>query len=220
MDDDSRMARWERWADIPLAVASLVYLGSYAVQVLGEDSLPRLVLDLCLLVMLTSWALFVIDYAVRWRLSGEGARFVHRHWLDSVVVVLPLLRPVRVVRVYQAVQRRRGQAKASLQALVMMYASLSSLLLGFGAALSVYRFEHRAPGATIRTFGDSVWWVCSTLSTVGYGDVVPVTVPGRLVAIVLMGCGLALLGAVTGSFSSYLMQRFAREGDSGRPPGG
>jgi voltage-gated potassium channel len=220
MDDDSRMARWERRVDLPLAVASLLYLGSYAVQVLGEDSLPHPVLDLCLVVMLASWALFVVDYAVRWRLSGEGAHFVHRHWLDSMVVVLPLLRPVRVVRVYDTVQRRRGETGAPLQARVMMYATLSALLLGFAAALSVYRFEHRAPGATIRTFGDSVWWVCSTLSTVGYGDVVPVTVPGRLVAVVLMGCGLALLGAVTGSFSSYLMQRFAREGDGRRPPGG
>ncbi|MEU8586167.1 ion channel [Streptomyces sp. NPDC048664] len=219
MDDDSRTARWERRADTPLAVASLLYLGSYAVQVLGEDSLPRPLIVLCLVVMLTSWALFVVDYAVRWRLSGEGVRFAHRHWLDTVVVLLPLLRPVRVVRVYEAVQRRRGQPKMSLQALVMLYAGLSSLLLGFGAALSVYRFEHRVPGATIRTFGDSVWWVCSTLSTVGYGDMVPVTVPGRLVAVVLMGCGLALLGAVTGSFSSYLMQRFARQDETRRPPG-
>jgi voltage-gated potassium channel len=220
MDDDSRIARWERRVDFPLAMASLLYLGSYAVQVLGEDSLPDSVLDLCLSVMLASWALFVVDYVVRWRLSGEGAHFVHRHWLDSVVVVLPLLRPVRVVRVYDAVQRRRGETRAPLQARVMMYASLSALLLGFAAALSVYRFEHRVPGATIRTFGDSVWWVCSTLSTVGYGDVVPVTVPGRLVAVVLMGCGLALLGAVTGSFSSWLMQRFAHESDERRPPGG
>ena len=59
----------------------------------------------------------------------------------------------------------------------------------------------------------------ATLATVGYGDVVPVTVPGRLIAVVLMGCGLALLGAVTGSFSSYLMQRFARAGDDVGPPG-
>jgi voltage-gated potassium channel len=100
----------------------------------------------------------------------------------------------------------------------MMYAGLSSALLGFGAALSVYHVEHTASGASIRTFGDSLWWAASTLATVGYGDVVPVTVPGRLIAVVLMGCGLALLGAVTGSFSSYLMQRFARAGDDVGPP--
>jgi voltage-gated potassium channel len=55
------------------------------------------------------------------------------------------------------------------------------------------------------------WWTCSTPATVGYGDVAPVTVVGRLVAVGLMGCGLALPGAVTGSFSSWLVAAFTRE---------
>lgn len=84
-------------------------------------------------------------------------------------------------------------------------------------ALAVYNCEHSAPGATIRTFGDSVWWAAATLSTVGYGDVTPVTPWGRVIAVAMMGCGIALLGAVTGSFSSWLLQVFARE-DEKRPP--
>ncbi len=219
MDDDSRTARWERRAGVPLGVASLLFLVSYAVRVLGEG-LPGPVRDLCLAVTYASWSLFLVDYAVRWWLSGEGLRFVHRHLLDSVVVLLPLLRPVRVVRVYETLQRRRrGQPQMSLQARVMLYASLSAVLLGFSAALSVYHVEHRVPDATIHTFGDSLWWAASTLATVGYGDVVPVTLLGRLVAVVLMGVGLALLGAVTGSFSSWLMQRFTLREDDAGPPG-
>ncbi|MGW3727698.1 potassium channel family protein [Streptomyces sp. F001] len=219
MDDDSRTARWERRAEIPLTAASLLFLVSYGTRVLGEG-LPEEVRDLCLAVTYASWALFVVDYAVRWRFSGEGLHFVHRHWLDSLVVLLPLLRPVRIVRVHDAVQDRRQAApRLPVQARVMMYAGLSSVLLGLTAALSVYHVEHTAPGATIRTFGDALWWAASTLATVGYGDVVPVTLLGRLVAVGLMGCGLALLGAVVGSFSSWLMQRFARAGDDGGPPG-
>ncbi|MEU6480265.1 ion channel [Streptomyces sp. NPDC047017] len=217
MDDDSPVTRWERRVDTPLAVASLLYLASYAMLVLGED-LPRPTPDACRAVLVGSWAVFVVDYAVRRRLSGLGADFPRRHWLDTVVMLLPLLRPVRIVRVYDAVQRRHGEPRWPLQARVMVYAGLSAALLGFAASLSVYRFEHRAPHATIRTFGDSVWWACSTLATVGYGDVAPVTVPGRVIAVALMGCGLALLGAVTGSFSSWLMQRFAQSGHAGGPP--
>ncbi|MEU0333699.1 ion channel [Streptomyces sp. NPDC006193] len=220
MDDDSRTQRWERWAALPLAGASLLYLACYAVHVLAP-ALPRPVHLALRSLQLATWALFVADYGVRWRLSGTGWRFVPRHWLDTVVVLLPLMRPVRLVRTYEAVERRRGRPRLPLQARVIVYAGLSAVLLGFAGALAVYQQERTAPHATIRTFGDSVWWTCATLATVGYGDVAPVTPWGRTVAVGLMACGLALLGAVTGSFSSLLLQRFAREGDrdAAGPPG-
>jgi len=81
-----------------------------------------------------------LDHAVRRRLSGQGHRFV------------------RTLRVYEAVQRRQGQPRLSPHARVITYAGLSVALLGFAGALAVYQQEHAAPGATIRTFGDSVWW--------------------------------------------------------------
>ncbi|MEU5290392.1 potassium channel family protein [Streptomyces umbrinus] len=210
MDDDSRTTRWEHRVEVPLAVASMLFLTSYAIHVLAHG-LPEAWRDLCLAVTLGSWAMFAVDYAVRWRLSGQGHRFVRTHWLDTVVLVLPLLRPVRVVKVYEAVQRRQGRPRLSLHARVITYAGLSVALLGFAGALAVYQQEHAAPGATIRTFGDSVWWTCSTLATVGYGDVTPVTAAGRVIAVGLMACGLALLGAVTGSFSAWLLQVFSSE---------
>ncbi|WP_405642020.1 potassium channel family protein [Streptomyces sp. NBC_00019] len=217
MDDDSSKARWERRTEAPLAVASLVFLASYAIQVLAHD-LPDRGRNLCLAATLAAWALFAADYAVRWRLSGQRLRFVRTHWLDTVVLVLPLLRPLQVVKVYEAVQRRHGRPRLALHARVMVYAGLSTLLLGFAGALAVYQQEHGASGATIRTFGDAVWWTCATLATVGYGDVAPVTPTGRLIAVGIMTIGLALLGAVTGTFASWLLQVFSREDDE-RPPG-
>ncbi|MER5529125.1 potassium channel family protein [Streptomyces sp. NPDC002677] len=217
MDDDSRLTRWQRWADLPLAIGSLVFLGSYAVHVLAPG-LPRAVHYLFLSLTYAAWSLFAVDYAVRWRLSGEGPGFVRRHWLDTLVLVLPLLRPVRIVRTYEAMERRRGRPRLSLYARVTVYAGLSIALLGFAGALAVYQAERAAPGASIRTFGDAVWWTCETLATVGYGDVVPVTPLGRTIAVGLMACGLALLGTVTGSFSSMLLQRFALEGEEGKGP--
>ncbi|MFD8211460.1 potassium channel family protein [Streptomyces sp. NPDC059695] len=214
-----RQEQWDTFMEIPLAVASLVYLAGYAVRILADDTLPQVWLDLCLAVTFAAWAVFGVDYAVRLRLSGlNPVRFVRTHLLDTVVVVLPLLRPVRMVNLYYRLQGRREKPRLSLYARVMVYAGLSVTLLGFAGALTVYRFERDAPGATIVTFGDSVWWACATLATVGYGDVTPVTPMGRLVAVGMMACGLALLGAVTGSFSSWLIQVFTRE-DEKRPPG-
>jgi voltage-gated potassium channel len=217
VDKDDRLASWERRSEVPLGVASLLYLGSYAVRVLGPG-LPDAVRDSALALTCATWAMFIVDYGVRWRLSGQGPGFVRRHWLDTVVMVLPLLRPVQIVKVNEAVQHRQGQPRLALHARVILYATLSVGLLGFAAALTVYHVEHDAPHATIRTFGDSVWWTCSTLGTVGYGDVVPVTPTGRVIAVGLMGVGLALLGAVTGSFSAWLLQVLSREDDD-RPRG-
>ncbi|MEU3512706.1 ion channel [Streptomyces longwoodensis] len=217
MDQDSRQTRWEQRTEVPLGIASLIFLGAYALHVLAPG-MPGVWHDVCLTLTVATWALFVLDYAVRWRLSGRRLGFVRTHWLDTLVVALPLLRPVRIVRLYEAVQRRHGEPRLSLHARVITYAGVSTALLGFAGALAVYQHERGAPGATIKTFGDSVWWACSTLATVGYGDVTPVTPVGRLVAVGLMACGLALLGAVTGSFSSWLIQVFSREEDE-RPPG-
>ncbi|MBK3579271.1 two pore domain potassium channel family protein [Streptomyces sp. MBT65] len=217
MDDDSRKARWERRTEVPLAVASMVYLAAYAVRILAHG-LSGDWRDLCLAVLFAAWSLFAVDYAVRWRLSGQRLRFVRTHWLDTLVMLLPLLRPLRVVKVYEAVQRRHDRPRLALHARVIVYAGLSTVLLGFAGALSVYQEEHAAPGATIKTFGDAVWWTCATFATVGYGDVAPITPLGRLIAVGMMAIGLALLGAVTGTFASWLLQVFAREDDE-RPPG-
>ncbi|WP_329617323.1 ion channel [Streptomyces brevispora] len=213
------LTRWEQRAEGPLFVASLLFLLGYATRVLApHDAEPWRGLSLVLVGV--TWLLFVIDYAIRIRLSGLGHRFVRVYWLDTVVLILPLLRPLRVVKVYTAVQKRRDKPRLSLYARVMSYAGMTSLLLGFSAALAIYHLEHKAPGASIRTFGDAVWWACATLTTVGYGDVVPVTPVGRIVAAGLMACGLALLGAVTGSFSSWLIQTFRREDEKVPPAGG
>jgi voltage-gated potassium channel len=217
VDEDSRDAEWEVRAEVPLAVVSLVYLAAYAVLVLAHG-LPDGWRTLCLAVMLAAWAVFATDYAVRWWLSGRRLGFVHTHLLDTVVLLLPLLRPLRIVKLYEALQSRHGRPRLPLYGRVIAYAGIAATLLGFAGALAVYQQEHDAPGATMRTFGDAVWWACATLATVGYGDITPVTPMGRLIAVGMMACGLALLGAVTGSFSSWLLQVFSREDDE-RPPG-
>ncbi|KQX60967.1 MULTISPECIES: potassium channel family protein [unclassified Streptomyces] len=213
MDEDSRLARWEQSTEVPLALASLAFLIGYAIHVLAQGITDGW-RDVCLAVMLIAWAMFGVDYAVRWRLSGQRLRFVRTHWLDGLVVLLPLLRPLRIVKLYEAVQRRHGEPRFSLHARVITYAGLSTGLLGFAGALAVYDQERGAPGATMKTFGDALWWTCETLTTVGYGDITPVTRGGRLIAVGMMACGLALLGAVTGSFSSWLIQVFSREDDA------
>jgi len=87
------------------------------------------------------------------------------------------------------------------------YVASSAALLVFVGALAVLDVEQWAPDARITTFGDALWWATATITTVGYGDMYPVTAIGRLVATALMMSGIAVLGVVTASIASWLVQR-------------
>ena len=94
-------------------------------------------------------------------------------------------------------------------------------LLGFVAALGVFEAERDAPEASITTFGDALWWVLTTITTVGYGDLYPVTAEGRLVAGGLMVAGIAVLGTVTAAIATWFLEQVGardavRGGDAGR----
>ncbi|WP_310729115.1 potassium channel family protein [Streptomyces sp. N2A] len=213
MDREQRRREWERAAEPYLLAASLLFLTSYAVQVLVPDLSPGWQ-TFWALVTVGTWGLFIADYLARLLLSDDRRQFFRTRWLDLIVTALPLLRPLRLVETHDRMQRRRDHPRLALEARVMAYAGLTSLLLGFAASLAVYHDERHAPGATVRTFGDAVWWACSTLTTTGYGDITPVTARGRVTGAVLMFVGVALVGAVVGSFSSWLLRRFRREGET------
>jgi voltage-gated potassium channel len=68
--------------------------------------------------------------------------------------------------------------------------------------------------ANLRSFADALWWSATTITTVGYGDHYPVTAQGRLVAAGLMLGGIALLGIVTASIASWLLERVAETEES------
>lgn len=172
--------------------------------------------DITLVLVGVTWLLFAADYGVRLHLSGQG-RFVRTHWLDTLILLLPPLRPCGWSTSTPGSSCTGSGHGSACTPGSWRAAGTSALLLGFSASLAVYQQERGVPDSTIRTFGDALWWACATLTTVGYGDTVPVTLLGRVIAAGLMACGLALLGAVTGSFSSWLVQTFARQEDK-RPP--
>lgn len=73
------------------------------------------------------------------------------------------------------------------------------------SAIVVMLFERRA-GGSIQTFGDALWWAAATITTVGYGDLSPVTTQGRVVAVFLMFVGIALFGVLTAGIAAYFVE--------------
>ena len=90
-------------------------------------------------------------------------------------------------------------------------AALFILLITIVAAVFIIYFES-SKNSQFNSFGDAVWWVLVTISTVGYGDKVPITPVGKTVAVLIMFVGVALLSVVTATISSILVTRKIKEG--------
>jgi voltage-gated potassium channel len=193
-----------------LAIAlALAFLVAYAIPILEPDSSPS-VKSICHVVVWATWGLLVLEVAVRfWRAERKGD-FFKGHWFDVIAVALPVLRPLRLLRLLvllSALQRFVGE---SLRGRVAIYVGGSIVLTSFVASLAVLDAGRKSGHGNIQTFGDAIWWVMTTLSTVGYGDHYPVTTEGRFVAVGLMVFGVALLGVVTATLAAWLIQQ-ARE---------
>jgi len=191
----------------PLIVVALLFAVTYAWQVLVEPD--GITLRVTQAIVLGCWAVFAADYVARLILTGDRRRWFFTNLLSLLVVVLPILRPLRLVRLltlFTVFQRAAGTA---LRGRVVVFAAASTVLLVFVASLAVLDAERHAPGADITTFGAALWWACVTVTTVGYGDLSPVTFEGRCVAVAMMVCGIALLGTITATIASWLVERVA-----------
>jgi voltage-gated potassium channel len=73
----------------------------------------------------------------------------------------------------------------------------------------VFAFEHDANGS-IDSFGTATWWAFVTITSVGYGDTVPVTAEGRIVAVFLMILGISLFGFITANIAAYMVEHQGR----------
>jgi voltage-gated potassium channel len=203
---DTRLRRWEKAADWPLTLAAVLFLVAYAWPILDTDLSPgwRAV---CHTTAWLAWALFVIDYAVRLVLADERRRFLRSNIVDLLVVALPILRPLRLLRLLTLLNVLNRYAGDSLRGRVAVYVTGAMVLVLFVSSLAVLDAERKQPGGSIQTFGDALWWAMTTVTTVGYGDRFPVTTTGRFVAAGLMLAGIALLGVVTASLASWLIER-------------
>ena len=205
---------WRRRGEWPLTAAALLFLTSYSWEVLQPD-LATPVLRVLRVVDYLTWGVFVVDYVGQVVLATDRLRWVLRHLPDLLVVLLPLLRPLRLLRLLVLLRFIDRGVIRSLQGRVVTYVVCTTLLVLYAGTLAELQAERGAPGSTITTFGTALWWAITTITTVGYGDVYPVTTQGRLVASVLMVAGVAFLGAVTATLSSWLVSRVKPVEDEG-----
>ena len=139
------------------------------------------------------WALFMLDYVVRLYLAPDRWHWFWHHLIDFAIVTLPLIRPLRLLRLVVLIEMLQKAVGDAFRGRIVVYTASGVVLLIYSSSLAVFDKERYLHGATINSFGKALWWSICTATTVGYGDVYPVTNTGRVIAVLLMIGGIRLV---------------------------
>jgi voltage-gated potassium channel len=200
----TRVERWESRAEIPLLLLALAFLVAYAWPILDPRLDPDTTRFLTILSW-TTWVAFGVDLMVRLALADERRRYALHHWYDVLLLVVPMLRPLRLLRLLAFARILNRSAIGNLAGRVSIYVTGAAVAaVGLGA-LAVLDAEREAPGANITHADDALWWAATTVTTVGYGDYYPVTAAGRCAAMGLMLVGIALVTSLTAAVATWML---------------
>jgi voltage-gated potassium channel len=209
MESETRLQRFERHTEWPLAAAAVVFLVLFSRQVLAEPHGREA--HVIWAINWVIWGLFFVDYFVRLGLATDRWHWFWRHLLDFAIITLPLLRPLRLLRMLVLIEVLQKAIGDAFRGRIVVYTVSGVMLLIYTASLAVFDKERYLHGATINSFGKAIWWSITTVTTVGYGDVYPVTNTGRVIAVLLMIGGISLVGVVTAALASWIIQRVTEQ---------
>jgi voltage-gated potassium channel len=225
-DRGEAFERFSRAVDGPMMVLALAMIPLIVVP---------LVLDLSpaterafLSIDYVLWAVFAAEYGIKLCLAPNRRQFVAYHIPDLIIVVVPMLRPMRVLRSVRLLRLLRlallggfaakglRETRNILRHRGLNWVLLIVLVLNLIAAAAVLEFERGNPQANIGSYPDALWWAVTTITTVGYGDRFPMSPAGRGVAVVLMIAGIAMFGVITATIAAYFVEQKAEEDLAGR----
>ena len=176
-----------------------------------------------LLILDTLYALFFLfDFIQRMRHASKPREyFIRRGWIDLLTSIpgWPVLRVFRSLSAIYSSRRIRSVAPSSIeqQALSNLAESVLYIIVYIGlivlsvGSIAIVYLEADAPASTITSGSDAIWWSLVTVSTVGYGDEVPVTNGGRVIGVFMIVVGVALFTTLTSYLASNFTGRGARE---------
>lgn len=218
----------------------LVALIIYSVITLTVDTMPGISPGLSLFLTISEIVvtlIFTLEYGVRIYLAPDRWRYIFSFWgIIDLVAIAPFyimlgfgfagidLRGVRVFRLlrilrllklarYSRTLVRFHRAFELAREELLIYL-LMTLILLFVSATGIYYFENPAQPEAFASIPHSLWWAIVTLTTVGYGDVYPITAGGRFFTFFVLMVGLGIVAVPTGLVSSALSQARREESDA------
>jgi voltage-gated potassium channel len=152
------------------------------------------------------WIAFAIDLLIGTLRSENKKKYLLHHPLEIASVLLPFLRPLRLLRVISFGGLALQKLAIGRQLTITVKVALSALFISYISAVQITISERDVDGSNIKHFSDGLWWAVTTVTTVGYGDRYPTTTEGRLLAVLLMISGISLVGVITASVAAWFIK--------------
>lgn len=188
-------------------------LTALAILFLVAFSIPAFVTDLTdkaqsaiEIIQWVCWLAFAIDLIFGLSNSRDKKDYLLKHPLEIASVLLPFLRPLRLMRVISFGSLALQKIAMGKQFAITVKVALTAVFVSYIAAVQITISERSVEGSNIKTFGDGLWWAVTTVTTVGYGDRFPTTTEGRILAVMLMLVGISLVGVITASVASWFVR--------------
>lgn len=162
------------------------------------------------------WAIFVLDFAVRFIIAPAKLAFLKDNWLGALSLALPFLRPLRVFRAARALRsfslvRLLGGINRGIRVLRKVtrgrqfaYVGAITVLVTLAGAVGALSFDRGIANAPIQTFGDALWWAAAMVTTIN-NETYVVSTEARVIAILLRVFAVSVFGFITASIASYLI---------------
>jgi voltage-gated potassium channel len=188
-----------------LTVLALAFLVAFSYPAFNTDisGSTQASLDL---IQWISWGAFASDLLYGLSTAKNKKSFLLKHPLDIAAVLLPFLRPLRLLRVISFGGLAIQKIAMGRQFAITLKVFIASIFIAYVAAIQITISERAVEGANIKNFGDGIWWAITTVTTVGYGDKFPTTMEGKFLAVGLMIVGISLMGVITASVAAWFVK--------------
>ncbi|WP_314841072.1 potassium channel family protein [Rothia mucilaginosa] len=199
---EKNLAAWEDRTSTPMFVASVLYLLAFAAPIMSTR-IQEPYDGYLNIIQLILWGLFAADYCVRLYLAPRRLYFITHNLMNLAIVLLPAWRIVSFLAMIHLTANRQYKRLSELAMKLFGYTAIFIIMF----ALAIYSVESSEPGAMIRDLPTAYWWTFTTLATVGYGDVYPITGIGRVIAVVVMLYGVGMVAVATGALASWIIEK-------------
>jgi voltage-gated potassium channel len=195
----------KRFWNETLTLLALAFLAAFSYPAF-VDSISDKTQNLLNIVQWITWTAFALDLLYGLLNAENKLAYVKSHPMEVAAVLLPFLRPLRLMRVISFGSLAIQKIAIGRQFTITIKVLVTSLFVTYIAAVQVTISEKDIATSNIKSFGDGFWWAITTVTTVGYGDRYPTTLEGRALAVMLMIVGISLIGVITASIAAWFVK--------------